>query len=538
MALPTLITVIGKLLRADGEPSKGFVYFYSDVSVLSSGDETVMIPSYVRAVVDAETGEFTCEVPASDDPAWTPEGWTWRVVVNTPTFKDDFLTVVPYDAVGGEIDFSALVPAEDGGSALYAAYNHTHDGIGEGAVTSVSGRTGDVVLTKTDVGLASVDNTSDANKPVSTATQTALDLTVHKAGAESLTGVKDFTVGFKVNDRYQVSSTGGMDWGPSGGPNDVNFYRAGVGLLQTDYTFNAAAFRINGTDLQTTLNGKAATSHTHTISQVTDLETQLEGKQPAGDYLVAADIDNLISDETFTEGMNQKLDNTHGIVSVHRRSSPGAPTTGAWVLGDLVLDSIGVLWYCTVSGTPGTWTTQMQPSIVAADHNLAGWTFAPELIQGSLAQITAGLSYVARVKNFGSTVSNIHMHLTGGGGSLTSGQCFASVHTDAGVQIGITGTLHSTGAAGWGDGGYKTLPLVGGPFAVTPGAWLKVRWWWNGSTGPVISRAVNSSGVITGAGLVNPNFRFAVADSGLTTTGPTTIGTMTASPTAYWVAVS
>lgn len=43
------------------------------------------------------------------------------------------------------------------------------------AVTSVAGRTGAVTLTKTDVGLANVDNTSDANKPVSTAQQTALD---------------------------------------------------------------------------------------------------------------------------------------------------------------------------------------------------------------------------------------------------------------------------------------------------------------------------------------------------------------------------
>jgi len=43
-------------------------------------------------------------------------------------------------------------------------------------VTSVAGRTGAVTLTKSDVGLANVDNTSDANKPVSTATQTALNL--------------------------------------------------------------------------------------------------------------------------------------------------------------------------------------------------------------------------------------------------------------------------------------------------------------------------------------------------------------------------
>ncbi len=42
-------------------------------------------------------------------------------------------------------------------------------------VTSVAGKIGDVSLTKTDVGLSNVDNTSDVNKPLSTATSDALD---------------------------------------------------------------------------------------------------------------------------------------------------------------------------------------------------------------------------------------------------------------------------------------------------------------------------------------------------------------------------
>lgn len=42
-------------------------------------------------------------------------------------------------------------------------------------VTSVASKTGAVMLVKADVGLGNVDNTSDANKPVSTAQQTALD---------------------------------------------------------------------------------------------------------------------------------------------------------------------------------------------------------------------------------------------------------------------------------------------------------------------------------------------------------------------------
>ncbi|MCI4436703.1 MAG: hypothetical protein JHC33_07855 [Ignisphaera sp.] len=48
--------------------------------------------------------------------------------------------------------------------------------ITSGAVDSVAGKTGIVTLVKADVGLGSVDNTSDLSKPISTATQTALDL--------------------------------------------------------------------------------------------------------------------------------------------------------------------------------------------------------------------------------------------------------------------------------------------------------------------------------------------------------------------------
>lgn len=48
-------------------------------------------------------------------------------------------------------------------------------------VTSVAGKTGAVTLVKGDVGLGSVDNTSDASKPVSTAQQTALNLKANNA---------------------------------------------------------------------------------------------------------------------------------------------------------------------------------------------------------------------------------------------------------------------------------------------------------------------------------------------------------------------
>ena len=62
-----------------------------------------------------------------------------------------------------------------------------------GPVVSVAGRTGAVALAKADVGLGSVDNTSDAAKPVSTATQSALDgkaASVHGHPISDVTGLQ------------------------------------------------------------------------------------------------------------------------------------------------------------------------------------------------------------------------------------------------------------------------------------------------------------------------------------------------------------
>jgi len=59
-------------------------------------------------------------------------------------------------------------------------------GGGGSGVSSVNGRTGAVTLAKADVGLANVDNTSDVNKPVSTA-QAAADSAVASGAAADAT---------------------------------------------------------------------------------------------------------------------------------------------------------------------------------------------------------------------------------------------------------------------------------------------------------------------------------------------------------------
>jgi hypothetical protein len=61
-------------------------------------------------------------------------------------------------------------------------------------------------ITKTDVGLANVDNTTDAGKPVSTATQTALDLKANLS-APTFTGTVTSTNDVVVNGNLTVNGT-------------------------------------------------------------------------------------------------------------------------------------------------------------------------------------------------------------------------------------------------------------------------------------------------------------------------------------------
>ena len=77
------------------------------------------------------------------------------------------------------------------------------DGIEAGAevntVNSVAGKTGNVTLDKSDVGLGNVDNTSDMNKPVSTATQEALQ-GLANATQTALNGKVDKVEGYGLSE--------------------------------------------------------------------------------------------------------------------------------------------------------------------------------------------------------------------------------------------------------------------------------------------------------------------------------------------------
>ena len=125
-------------------------------------------------------------------------------------------------------------------------------------VQSVAGKTGTVTLAKSDVGLGNVDNTSDANKPISSATQTALN---SKAPLASPT----FT----------------------GTVNGIT--KSMVGLGNVDNTSDANKPISSAT--QTALNGKALSVHTHSSNDISDATSFGKNILKAASY---ADINGLL----------------------------------------------------------------------------------------------------------------------------------------------------------------------------------------------------------------------------------------------------
>lgn len=122
-------------------------------------------------------------------------------------------------------------------AAKYGVYQGT--GSGGGAVSSVAGKTGDVVLTPADVSLANVNNTSDANKPVSSATTTALNLKAPLASPAftgTVTGVTAAMVGLgnvtNTSDANKPVST--AQAAAINKPNTVTTLTSAAGVLTID----------------------------------------------------------------------------------------------------------------------------------------------------------------------------------------------------------------------------------------------------------------------------------------------------------------
>lgn len=118
---------------------------------------------------------------------------------------------------------------------------HRPEASSGGAVDSVNGQTGVVVLSKSDVGLGNADNTSDVNKPVSTATQTALDLKADLA-SPALTGMPTAPTATPGTNTTQLATTEYVEAAVA----------AGGSYIAAQVRKNAVQATVTGTDTKIT----------------------------------------------------------------------------------------------------------------------------------------------------------------------------------------------------------------------------------------------------------------------------------------------
>lgn len=152
-------------------------------------------------------------------------------------------------------------------------------GGGGGTVTSVNGNPGPtVVLAKGDIGLGNVDNTADSAKPVSTAQQAALDtkqpLDADLTALAALNPAND--------DVIQRKAGAWANRAPSQLKTDLALVKGDVGLGNVDNTADA--------------------SKTFVQSQITNLVTDLAGKQP-----LDSDLTTIASLTATTDNMIQSV---------------------------------------------------------------------------------------------------------------------------------------------------------------------------------------------------------------------------------------
>lgn len=133
------------------------------------------LPSFVDDILEYDS--------LSDFPE---EGESGKIYVATDTNRQYRWSGTQYTEISKSLALGETSSTAYRGDRGKAAYDH------------ISNKSNPHGVTKSQVGLGNVDNTSDANKPVSTATQAELDKKVDKVSGKGLS-TNDFTSTYKSN---------------------------------------------------------------------------------------------------------------------------------------------------------------------------------------------------------------------------------------------------------------------------------------------------------------------------------------------------
>lgn len=175
------------------------------------------------------------------------------------------------------------------------------------------------------------------------------------------------------------------------------------------------------------------------------------------------------------------------------------------------------------------------PNPIQELYGYLSWAFDPALISGGAALPAAGSIRLIKVPwPVSGMVTNIIAGVSGGG-TLTSGQCFAGLYDYTGAKLGATADQ----SAVWNSPGFYTMPISGGPVYASGAGYAYIGLLWNGSLAPQFYKAVNTTSSVFNAALSAAALRCANNGSGNTALPSTlTLSGNTAASELTWGALS
>ena len=274
---------------------------------------------------------------------------------------------------------------------------------------------------------------------------------------------------------------------------------------------------------QAALDGKSDVGHTHIQADISGLTTALAGKQPLATNLTAFAAKSAPSgavvgtnDTQALTGKDLTSGNTFPTFNQNTTGSAAKLTTPRTINGLAAFDGSA-----NISLNNGGW--------LPSDYGWLAWNFDPSLASTGQAA-TGGVLYLVGIKiPAACTITNVVLFCAVQGKGLTSGQNFAGLYQGGNL---LAATADQTTA--WGTSGIKTMALSSAQSVSAGMVYVAVVS--NGSTPAAFSRSINSP-VANGA-LSSGNYRYASANTGVTTALPGSYGTQSTTNNTYWAAVS